>query len=64
MKNKNGFLITCMCCIVLLLTLCYFGINSTFKGTAAAGYKMCPTGYVLANLIDEDSTGEKTYKKL
>lgn len=51
MKNKNGFLITCMCCIVLLLTLCYFGINSTFKGTSAASTQMCKTGYVLADEI-------------
>ena len=36
MKNKNGFLITCVSCIVLLLTLCYFGINTSFKGTSAA----------------------------
>ena len=33
MKNKNGFLITCVSCIVLLLTLCYFGISTGAKGT-------------------------------
>lgn len=60
MSNKNGFLITCVCSIVLLLTLCYFGINSSFKGTSAAsladyvclgnktkisGIYCCPSGY-------------------
>lgn len=52
--NKNSFLITCVCSILLLLTLCYFGINSVSKGTLAAdvcsggtainGY-CCPAGY-------------------
>ena len=34
--NKSGFLITCISCIVLLLVMLYFGINSPFKGTSAA----------------------------
>jgi len=40
--NKNGFLIACVCSILLLLTLCYFGVNSDFKGTSAA--TTCPSG--------------------
>ena len=35
-KNKNSFLVACVCSILLLLTLCYFGINSGAKGTSAA----------------------------
>ena len=52
-KNTNTFLISCVCSIVLLLTMCYFGINSNIKGTAAAstcngtiiGSYCCPSGY-------------------
>lgn len=33
--NKNAFLMTCVSCIVLLLAMCYFGINSMSKGTMA-----------------------------
>ena len=44
-KNKNSFLIACVSCIVLLLTMCYFGINTSLKGTAAAdNYDLTCTG--------------------
>jgi len=42
-KNKNGFLITWVSCIVILLTLCFFGISDSIKGTRAKVY--CPDGY-------------------
>lgn len=32
-KNKNTFLVACVSCIVLLLAICYFGINTSFKTT-------------------------------
>lgn len=35
-KDKNSFLIVWISCIVLLLTMCYFGVNSSLKGTSAA----------------------------
>lgn len=43
MKNKNLYLIACVSCIVLLMTFCYFGINSTWKATYSA--ETCPAGY-------------------
>jgi len=54
-KNKNGFLVTCISCIVILLIMCYFGINATIKGTAAAnstGY-YCYSGYNLTTFNGE-----------
>lgn len=55
MKNKNSFLITCMTCIVLLLVMCYFGINSVSnKGTLAADATYtCASGY---NVIDNNGS--------
>ena len=44
-RNQNSFLISCVCSIVLLLTLCYFGVNTNLKGTAAANTSNCPSGY-------------------
>lgn len=44
-KNKNVFLISCVSCIVLLLVMCYFGINFSVKGTAAADINGCPASY-------------------
>lgn len=38
-KNKNAFLISCVFCVLLLLTLCYFGVSDGFKGTSAAESK-------------------------
>ena len=63
--NRSGFLIACVCSIVLLLTLCYFGINTDFKGTSAVsscssnqtyvdGY-CCPSSYTVS-LNYEDKT--------
>lgn len=46
-KNKNSFIITCVGCIVLILTLCYFGVNSSLKSTYAAW--TCDSGYKIAN---------------
>ena len=43
-KNKNTFLVACVCSILLLLTMCYFGVNSTVKGTAAATLYTCDGG--------------------
>ena len=48
-KEKNSFLITCVSCIVLLLLMCYFGINSSFKSTQAAGIYTCGSGYDLVS---------------
>lgn len=44
---KNRFLISCVSCIVLLLTLCYFGINLNFKGTSAASTMSCGSKYAV-----------------
>ena len=44
-KNQSSILITCISCIVLLLTLCYFGVSGT-KGTysySASDYE-CSNG--------------------
>ena len=43
-ENKNGFLITWISCIVLLLVLCFFGVSDSLKGTSALG-ETCPVGY-------------------
>lgn len=34
-KEENGFLITCITCVVILLVMCYFGINNSLKITKA-----------------------------
>lgn len=54
-KNKNSFLITCVSCIVLLLVMCYFGINSvSYKGTSAADASYtCASGY---SVIDNNGS--------
>lgn len=31
--NKNSFLVACVCSILFLLTLCYFGVSGNAKGT-------------------------------
>jgi len=36
MEKNNGFIITCISCIVLLLTLTYFGVNNSVKKTHSA----------------------------
>jgi len=45
LKNKNGFLVTCISCIALLLLMCYFGINTRTKATYSASTYTCPDGY-------------------
>ena len=40
-KNNNGFLITCISCIVLAVFLCYFGVNNLIKDTYAAYPAVC-----------------------
>ena len=42
-KYKNNYLITCCSCIVLLLMMCYLGVNDVMRGTRAA--TACPSGY-------------------
>ena len=36
MENKNRFSITWISCIVILLTLCFFGVSDSMKGTSSA----------------------------
>ena len=43
-KNKNTFLIACVCSVLLLLTMCYFGVNGAVKGTLAATLYTCDGG--------------------
>ena len=46
LKNQNNFLTYCSFSIILLLTLCYFGINMGFRGTfAVESTANCPVGY-------------------
>ena len=35
MKEKKSFYITCVCGILLVLTMCFFGVNFSIKGTSA-----------------------------
>ena len=42
-NKRNGFLITWVSCILLLLVLCFFGVSDSMKVTHAA--YTCPDGY-------------------
>ena len=44
-RKENGFLIICVSCVLILLMMCYFGINTNLKGTAAVDSASCPSGY-------------------
>jgi len=47
LKERNGFLITCVSCIMLLLVIGYLGINGVAKGTYSAYTNpsgTCPSG--------------------
>lgn len=45
-KEKNGFLITCISCIVLLLVMFYFGFSDSLKGTRACSWDPWSHKYV------------------
>ena len=53
-ENKNGFFITWVSCIVVLLTLCFFGINDSIKGTHSFMVEQgqsCGEGYTRGDCI-------------
>jgi len=53
-NDQNRFLTACVCSILLLLTLCYFGVNNVFKGTSAnTSVSYCGSG---ENLIASGSS--------
>lgn len=70
-KEKNGFLITWGVCLVILLTLCYFGVNNSVRGTHAALTKVCaayscPNGGTLSGtscIVNSTTTVQKCETK-
>lgn len=65
-KFNNGFLISCIVCIIVILVLCYFTFSSSFlsslviKGTSAAESCVCGEGeeLITGNLCKKDSTSD------
>lgn len=50
-KNKNNYLISCISCILVLMLICYFGVNNMIKGTRAAFGNGCITACMDANML-------------
>ena len=59
MKNKNTFLVSCVSCIILLLTFCYFGINLSWKTTYSAN--TANTSYTCLNGSNPKAFGNGEY---
>ena len=45
-KDKNNYLILCVSCILILITICYFAFNDILKGTRAGFGNACHTGCI------------------
>ena len=59
-KNQNRYLIASLCCILVLLLICYFGINSTTKGTSAINLN-CTNGEMIVVDSKTYCCPDKTY---
>ena len=50
-RDKNNYLVLCVSCVLVLITICYFGINNMLKGTNAAFGNGCISGCFNAEFL-------------